>query len=157
MFFRSKPAFEIVAPVTGTAIPLDKVPDPIFAEKTVGDGIAIIPSGSEVVAPFDCEVIQIAHTGHALAVCGSNGLEFLIHLGIDTVQLKKNIFHYCVQTGDKVKKGERMVSVDWDTIRESSYSSISPCLLLDYQKLKRTRFYYGALEAGKTKIMDVYF
>ncbi len=157
MLFRVKSAFEVVAPISGTAIPLDKVPDPIFARRIIGDGIAIIPTSAEVVAPFACEIIQIAHTRHALAVRSSSGLEFLIHLGIDTVQLKEDVFHYCVQAGDKMKKGELLLKVDWNRIKECSYNLASPCLLLDYQKLRQTRFYYGDLEAGKTKIMDVYF
>ncbi len=155
MFFRAKPAVEIAAPITGVAMRLSEVPDPIFAEKIVGDGVAIVPSGQEVVAPFSCEVVQIAHTKHALAVRSEQGVEFLIHMGIDTVQMKEHVFHYCVGVGDKVKKGDVLLRVDWDRIREQSYNTISPCLILNYRDMKQTKFYYGDMKAGETKLMEI--
>lgn len=155
MFFRAKPVIEIVAPITGVAKRLSEVPDPIFAEKIVGDGVAIVPSGQEVVAPFSCEVVQIAHAQHALAVRNEQGVEFLIHMGIDTVKMKEDVFHYTVQVGDKVQKGDVMLRVDWDRIKDQSYNTISPCLILNYQDMKQTKFYYGDVKAGETKLMEI--
>ena len=155
MFFRAKPVVEIAAPITGVALRLAEVPDPIFAEKIVGDGVAILPSEREVVAPFACEVVQIARAQHALAVRGDQGIEFLIHMGIDTVQMKENVFHYSVGVGDRLKKGDVMLRVDWDKIRDRSYNTISPCLILNYRDMKQTKFYYGDVKAGETKLMEV--
>ena len=155
MFFKPKPMTGIVAPMTGTAVKLCDVPDPIFAEKIVGDGIAIVPLESEVVAPIGGRVVQIAHTQHALALRDEAGIEFLIHMGIDTVQLKEQAFFYFVKVGDEVKRGDVLLRVDWEMIRSRGYNIISPCLILNYRSMKQTKFYYGEVTAGETKIMDV--
>lgn len=155
MFFKPKPMIEVAAPITGIAEQLSQVPDPIFAGKIVGDGIAVIPTGSEVVAPFDCEVIQIAHTLHAIAVRSKEGIEFLIHMGIDTVQMKEKAYDYCVRVGEKVSKGEMLLRVDWELIQRSGYPTVSPCIILNYQKVKQTKFFYGEVVAGSSKIMEI--
>ncbi len=155
MFFKPRPMTGIAAPMTGTAVKLCDVPDPIFAEKIVGDGIAIVPSGNEVAAPFDGQVVQIAHTRHALALRDETGIEFLIHMGIDTVQMKENAFSYTVKVGDKVNKGDVLLRVDWEMIRGGGYNTISPCLILNYKSMRQTKFYYGDVAAGETRIMDV--
>ncbi len=155
MFFKPKPMTGITAPMTGTAVKLCDVPDPIFAEKIVGDGIAIIPTGGEVVAPVGGRVVQIAHTQHALAMKNEAGIEFLIHMGIDTVQMKEQAFSYCVKVGDEVGRGDVLLRVDWEKIRDCGYNTISPCLILNYKSMKQMKFYYGEVTAGKTRIMDV--
>ena len=79
---------QLLAPITGTALSLDNVPDPVFSEKMMGDGIAIEPSEGIVVSPVDGEIIQVFPTKHAIGIRAKNGTEILIHIGLETVSLK---------------------------------------------------------------------
>ena len=75
----------IMAPLTGTVVQLEEVPDPVFSQKMLGDGIAIMPTDGIVVAPFDGEIVQLFPTKHAIGLRGKSGLEVLIHIGLETV------------------------------------------------------------------------
>lgn len=141
--------------MTGISKRLEQVPDPVFSQHIVGDGAAIEPAGPEVVAPFDGEVAQIAQGGHAVALRNSQGIELLIHMGIDTVQIEEKVFCWFVSEGQKVKRGELLARADWGRIRELSYEAVSPCLLLNSGEMKQARYFYGEMEAGKTKLMEV--
>ena len=96
---------EIAAPLTGKVIPVTEVPDPVFAEKVLGDGIAVDPTEGTVYSPVDGTIFQIAHTFHAMGIESDDGLEILVHLGIDTVKLEGKGFQSFVEVGQKVKKG----------------------------------------------------
>ncbi|WP_261807420.1 PTS sugar transporter subunit IIA [Lapidilactobacillus luobeiensis] len=107
---------EIFAPVTGQVIELSTVSDPVFAQKMMGEGFAIMPDADEsaVVAPVSGEVI-IAQ-GHAFGIRRDDGLEFLVHVGIDTVALKGAPFKVHVKQGKQVVSGEKIITVDWSQI-----------------------------------------
>ena len=95
-FFKKKD-IELYAPLTGNAVPLTDVPDPVFAEKMVGDGIAILPTSNQVLAPCDGKVVQIFPTNHAVGIEAEGGVDLLIHVGIDTVELKGEGFKRLVE------------------------------------------------------------
>ncbi|MBY6939416.1 PTS sugar transporter subunit IIA, partial [Clostridium botulinum] len=93
---------KLVAPITGKAIPLSEVPDPVFAQKMAGDGLAIEPSDNVAVAPADGELTLVFNTKHAFAMTLANGTELLVHIGIETVSLNGEGFEQLVKQGTKV-------------------------------------------------------
>ena len=93
----------ILAPLTGKAVPLSEVPDSVFSEKVLGDGVAIIPADGKIVSPVDGEVISVADTRHAFGLRTADGVELLIHVGLETVHLNGACFQVFVKPGDQVK------------------------------------------------------
>ena len=92
----------LLAPLSGQAVPLEQVPDDVFSQKILGDGIAIIPADGKLYAPVDGEIASIAETLHAYGFTSENGMEILVHVGLDSVALKGEGFKSHVQLGDKV-------------------------------------------------------
>ena len=112
---------KIGAPVEGKAISLKETSDEVFASEALGKGIAIIPEKGEVVAPADGTLAVLYPTGHALGFVLDNGAELLIHIGINTVEMNGEGFEKFAAQGDRVKKGQKLVSFDIDKIREKGY------------------------------------
>ena len=127
---------EIAAPLTGKVIPVTEVPDPVFAEKVLGDGIAVDPTEGTVYSPVDGTIFQIAHTFHAMGIESDDGLEILVHLGIDTVKLEGKGFQSFVEVGQKVKKGDKIMEMDIGFIREQGLSPMSPCIITNLDAIK---------------------
>ncbi|PLT28726.1 PTS sugar transporter subunit IIA [Peribacillus deserti] len=119
----------VTAPATGKVVPLSQVPDPVFAEKMMGDGLAIDPSEGVIAAPVDAEVIQVFPTKHAVGLKTATGAELLIHIGLETVSMNGEGFETHVSAGDKVKKGQKLVSFDLPLIREKAKSTITPIIV----------------------------
>lgn len=117
LFSRKKKVDEFVAPATGDLIHLEKVSDPVFSQKLMGDGFAIAPSESEIVAPIGGVIGTVFPTKHALMITSKNGLEVMLHLGIDTVELKGAPFEVFVKEGDKVASGEKLATMDLDQVK----------------------------------------
>lgn len=124
-----KKDYEITAPVSGKVLDLSEVPDQIFAEKLAGDGAAIDAVGDTIVAPADGELTLIFKTYHAFALTLDNGIELLVHIGIDTVNLKGEGFKVLAEQGNKVKMGDPIVKIDRDFIKSKGYSLITPVLI----------------------------
>lgn len=120
---------EISAPLRGEAVELSKVDDPTFAEEILGKGAAIIPSEGKVAAPFDGTVISVFDTKHAIALKSENGLELLIHIGLDTVKLNGKHYDVKVSNGDKIKKGQELILFDMDKIKEEGYDIVTPVVV----------------------------
>ncbi len=118
-------------PVEGKVVPLSSVPDPTFAEQIMGPGVAIEPTGSTIVAPADCTVGAIFETSHAIALVLDDGTELLIHVGIDTVQMKGDGFRTLVQKGDRVTAGTRLVEFDLQKITAAGHPAITPVIVLN--------------------------
>lgn len=97
---------KILSPMTGEAVGLGEVPDPVFSQKIVGDGMAVIPSEGKLLSPVDGEIISVADTKHAYGLRTAEGLELLIHVGLETVHLNGECFQVFVKPGDKVKAGD---------------------------------------------------
>ena len=122
----------VLSPITGAVIPIEQVPDPVFAEKMVGDGLAIQPDEGMALAPIDGKIIILHSSGHAFAVQAENGLvTVLVHIGLDTVNLKGKGFTLHAKIGDRVKAGQKVISFDLRVIAAAGYSPTSPVILPD--------------------------
>ena len=121
----------------GQVIPLEQVNDATFANKVLGDGIAVIPEKGEVYAPVDGTVVSIFDTKHAIGIQSANGTELLIHIGIDTVNLNGKYFKAHVKTGDSIKKGQLMISFEKDKIKKEGYDTVIPLLFTDLSEDKQ--------------------
>ena len=122
-------AHVIASPLTGNVIPLEQVADGVFSEKMVGDGFAVEPTDNQVYAPADCEVMTVFGTKHAIGLTTTDGVELLIHLGIDTVQMNGAPFTIDVKEGDKLKKGDKIGSFDEKMIVEAGYRTVTPVVV----------------------------
>lgn len=133
---------KITSPMTGKALPLSEVPDPAFAQKLMGEGIAIEPTDNHVYAPDDAKITAVfERSKHAIGLTLNNGIELLIHCGIDTVNLKNNEFNYHVTLNQEVKKGDLLISFDPDAIRKAGYPLITPIIIVnsaEYQQITLT-------------------
>ena len=118
-------------PIAGTVVPLAQVPDPMFSQGTMGPGLAIDPAGDTVVAPADGIVTTVFPTGHAVGMTLDDGTELLIHVGIDTVDLKGRGFQALVQQGEGVHAGHPLLRIDTSVIRGAGYSPITPVIVLN--------------------------
>ncbi|WP_152655963.1 PTS glucose transporter subunit IIA [Oceanobacillus sp. CFH 90083] len=127
---------ELFAPINGEVIPLEEVPDPVFAEKMMGDGIAIKPADGKVVSPIDGNIVQAFPTKHAVGIKASNGTEILIHIGLETVALDGEGFTIHVKEGDKVKKGDALVDVDLAVVGEKAVSTVTPMLITNMSDIE---------------------
>lgn len=142
---------ELCAPVSGTVKALSDVPDKTFAEKVLGDGAAIIPEEGKVYAPADGTVANIMDSKHGIMFVTDNGAEVLIHIGLDTVNLKGKYFKSYVSDGDKVKKGTLLVEFDLEAIKGEGYNLITPMVVTnisDYIKAVCMEKENTAINAG---------
>lgn len=120
---------DVLAPMTGSVLPLDKVPDSTFASGLLGQGVAIIPSVGKVIAPFSGEVASIFQTKHAIGLLSDSGIELLIHVGIDTVKLDGAPFTAHVKEGDKIKAGDLLLEFDRQAILDAGYDLATPIII----------------------------
>ena len=119
----------IACPLSGTVMALDQVKDAAFANGTLGQGVAVSPTEGKVTAPFDGTVMMLFPTKHAVGLMSDNGCEVIIHIGMDTVQLNGKYFEAHVKEGDKVKKGDLLITFDKDAIEKEGYSLDTPVLV----------------------------
>lgn len=117
------------SPLEGRIIPLSEVKDEVFSEEIVGKGAAVIPSKGEIHAPSEGEILSVFDTGHALGMRTADGVELLVHIGLNTVELKGKHFQTHAKQGDHVKKGDLLISFDMDAIREAGYDITTPVLV----------------------------
>jgi len=119
----------IASPLSGRAVSLDSVPDEVFSGRILGDGCAVIPSDNKIYSPVDGTVSSTVETKHAYGFCADDGVEVLVHFGIDTVRLNGEGFTSYVKTGDRVKKGQLVAEVDVSLLREKGFELITPVLV----------------------------
>ncbi|MEW9676928.1 PTS glucose transporter subunit IIA [Lentibacillus sp. L22] len=124
---------EIKAPVNGEIIPIEEVPDPVFSQKMMGDGIALIPSDGKIMSPVTGTVIQFPDTKHAIGIKAEDGSEILVHVGLETVGLKGEGFTAKVKEGDKVSTGQLVLEVDLEYIREHADNIVTPVIITNSQ------------------------
>ncbi|MDY6946273.1 MAG: phosphoenolpyruvate--protein phosphotransferase [Pseudomonadota bacterium] len=117
------------SPLRGWCAPLDETPDEVFAQRLLGDGVAIDPTGDTLHAPCDAEVVSVAASRHAVALRGENGAEILLHVGIDTVALDGQGFEALVQAGERVRRGQPLLKFDLDVLARGAKSLITPLLI----------------------------
>jgi PTS system beta-glucosides-specific IIC component len=128
----------IQAPIEGTVCVITEVSDPVFREKIVGDGVAIIPNKGRVVAPADGIVTLLFETKHAISLKTVQGVEILIHVGLDTVKLQGEYFKAYVKTGDMIRGGDLLLEFDMEKMKAAGYDLITPvviCNTADYKEL----------------------
>lgn len=147
-FFKKKYRLELKAPVAGTAIELSQIPDEVFAQKMVGDGIAVQPDADILYAPVAGEITQIFPTKHALGITTNEGLELLIHIGIDTVELKGEGFEMEVALNQKVQLGQRLMTFDRQKIALNAKSTAILLIVTNMERVTRLTPYYGAVQPG---------
>ncbi len=141
--------FEIYSPLNGTIIPIEEIPDEAFAEKIIGDGVGIVPTGDTIYAPCDADDISIFDTNHAISFETSNGLELIVHFGIDTVKLDGQGFTRIAEDGQSVKKGDPLVKFDLEYIKANAKSHKTPVIISNMdvvEELIRTK---GEIKAGE--------
>ena len=119
----------ICSPINGNVLPLSEAKDDAFAQGLLGNGVAIDPADGKVVSPVDGTVMTLFPTKHAIGLVSDNGAEILIHLGMDTVKLDGKYFEAHVKQGDKVKKGDVLVTCDVEAIKAEGYSMITPVIV----------------------------
>jgi PTS system glucose-specific IIA component len=115
-------------PLEGELVPLDAVPDPVFSQKMIGDGFAVNPTNGTVVSPVDGEVISVFPTKHAVSLKSKDGREILIHVGLETVSLNGEGFTSFVSDGQAVSKGQKLLEVDFESIKDKVPSIITPVI-----------------------------
>lgn len=151
LFGRKQP-LKVVAPMKGEVKPITEVPDPVFAEKMMGDGFCVFPeilSAAQVVSPVDGEVVNLFPTGHAVGIRTSGGLEVLVHIGIDTVKLQGKGFRILVTEGAKVTAGQPLMQVDLTAIQGDVPSLATPVVFTNLDEKKSWRLErQGSVEAG---------
>ena len=145
----------ILAPLTGKAVPLSEVPDPVFSDKVLGDGVAIIPADGKIVSPVDGEISTVAETGHAYGFTSEGGQEILVHVGLETVSLNGECFKVYGKAGDKVKKGDLVAEVDLGYLKEKEINPITPVLLCSDTEGKELQYGEGEVEAGKSVVLTL--
>ena len=143
----------ILAPLTGKAVPLSEVPDPVFSEKVLGDGVAIIPADGKIVSPVDGEISTVAETSHAYGFTSENGQEVLVHVGLETVSLNGECFKVYGKAGDKIKAGDLVAEVDLEYLKEKEINPITPVLICSDTEGKELQYIEGDVKAGESEVL----
>ena len=145
----------IKAPLTGQIVPIEEVPDPVFADKVVGDGIAINPTGSVMVAPCDGEIGKIFETNHAFSMETPTGVELFVHFGIDTVELKGEGFKRIASEGQQVKAGDPVIEVDLEFLKAKAKSVITPVVISNMDDVASLEKSSGSVVEGSDDLLIV--
>src|ERR687898_1655132 len=145
----------IIAPLAGILVPLDQVPDPVFAQKMVGDGISLDPVSNELLAPVSGTVTQLHNAHHALTITTPEGIEVLVHIGLDTVMLRGDGFTPRVKIGDKVKVGQPVIGFDADKVARNARSLLTEIVIANLERVERMTPQTGMVEAGRSVIMEL--
>ncbi|HTJ93697.1 MAG TPA: phosphoenolpyruvate--protein phosphotransferase [Pararobbsia sp.] len=146
---------ELAAPLSGVMVPLDTVPDPVFAQKMVGDGVSIDPTSDELLAPLSGTVTQLHRANHAVTITGDNGLEVLLHIGLDTVMLRGEGFTALVNEGDTVTTGQRLIRFDPLSVGTKAVSLLTQMVITNGDRVMRYLPATGVVTAGKDTALCV--
>ena len=133
----AKNSLHLLAPLSGQTLALDKVPDPVFAERLTGDGLAIQPVSDTVLAPCDGEITLLFDTKHAFAITTPAGVQVLVHVGLDTIIMNGQGITALHHTGDQVKAGEPNLKLDLDLLQKKHINLISPVLIVNYDRVSQ--------------------
>lgn len=146
----------LVSPATGEVVALSEVPDPTFAEKMMGDGVAVKPTEGVIVAPITGEVMQMFPTKHAVGIKTVNGVELLLHIGIETVNMQGEGFKAFVKEGDTVAAGDKLIEFDMKLVEEKAESTITPVIITNGDVVSNVDKVEGQqVTAGETTIMTI--
>ena len=146
----------ICVPLNGKVVPLKEVPDPVFSQEMMGKGCAIIPNDGNIYSPFDGEVRMIAASKHAIGLINEDGVEILIHFGLETVSLNGEGFDVKVEIGQKVAKGELLMQADYQMMKEKGFNLITPIVFTQtLQQEEDLVFNYGMMKAKDSLLSKV--
>jgi phosphocarrier protein FPr len=144
----------LLAPLSGIVVPLDRVPDPAFARRLAGDGLALEPLDQRLLAPCDARVLHVHRAGHALTLAAS-GLEILIHVGLDTVNLNGKGFDSRVKAGDQVRAGDLLLTFDADYIATHARSLITPVIVTNMERVEALEGRTGRVTAARDALIHL--
>ena len=136
-FKKDNKSLIIFSPMDGEVVPLSEVNDPAFSEGLLGQGVAIRPSGNKVSSPVNGTISLMFDTGHAVSLTSDDGIEILIHIGLDTVMLKGQHYTNHVNNGDKVKVGDPLITFDPVGISSEGYDTITPVVVCNPDDFKK--------------------
>lgn len=125
----------IMAPISGKTMELSQVPDPVFSEKLTGDGLAIMAEGDTVLAPCDGVISLFFDTKHAFAITTDNGVQVLVHVGLDTVIMNGDGITALHKSGERVHAGMPILKLDLPLLKKRNINLISPVLIVNYEKV----------------------
>ena len=145
----------VLAPVSGKIIALEQVPDPVFSGKTLGDGVAIIPEDGKIYSPVNGTVTTVSSTLHAYGFTTTDGVDILVHIGLETVSLNGEGFKVYIKDGDTVKEGDLIAEVDLTYLDKNGISAISPVLICSDTENMTMNTASGKASAGKTEIITL--
>lgn len=145
---------EIIAPLSGEIVNIEDVPDVVFAEKIVGDGIAIKPTGNKMVAPVDGTIGKIFETNHAFSIESDSGVELFVHFGIDTVELKGEGFKRIAEEGQRVKVGDTVVNLICRCWKKAK-STLTPVVISNMDEIKELIKLSGSVTVGETPVIRI--
>lgn len=146
---------KVFATQTGKAIDITEVPDEVFAGKMLGEGIAIIPTEGKVYSPVTGEVVSVAPTLHAYGIRTAEGLEYLVHIGLETVALKGEGFKPAVKQGDQVNRGDLLAEVDLAFIQSKGCEICTPIVITNLEADKKVKFNLGDVVAKESIVMEL--
>ena len=144
------------APLSGVIYPLERVPDPVFAGKLVGDGVSIDPTDATLVAPCAGEIMHLHGAGHAVTVLTPGGVEVLMHIGIDTVALKGAGFTPRVKVGDKVETGTPLIDFDLDQVAINAKSLLTQVVITNGETVRAMERASGTVKAGTDTLLTIF-
>jgi phosphocarrier protein FPr/phosphocarrier protein len=146
---------KVLAPLSGVVVELDAVPDPVFAQRLVGDGASIDPTSGEVLAPVSGKITQLHDSKHAFTVCTDDGVEILTHVGVDTVTLRGAGFTALQKAGTRVQAGQPVLRFDLDQVACAARSLLTQVLIANQERIAYMRIAPGTVSAGKDVLLEV--
>lgn len=140
---------EVLAPISGNAVPLAEVPDEVFAQGMAGEGGAVVPSASgEAVAPVSGTLVKLFEGGHAFGIATDDGVELIVHLGLDTIEMRNGGFEKLATEGDRVEVGQPIVRFDLEEIRAAGYDPVTPVVVTNADEHPVSGLKTGEVSAG---------
>lgn len=154
--FRREQEFEVFSPVKGSAIPLSEVNDGVFSEELLGKGCAIRPESETVTSPVNGKVEMVFPTGHAVGVKSDDGVEVLIHIGLETVNMNGDGFETHVKQGDSVKAGDPLVTFSKEKIEKAGYDPVTMVIISNTKDFKEVKLLkLGSIETKEALLQIV--
>ncbi len=159
MFFKSNKVYTgyIYAPASGICIPISQVPDPVFSEKVLGEGAAIILTDGHILSPVDGIVSELSLSKHMCEIVANDGAKILIHIGIDTVNLAGEGFNPKVKKKDTIKVGTPLITADLELLNEKGYDLHTPVIITNINRIKSLKVNEGPVKQGEPIITYTFY
>lgn len=150
-----KKSMKIYPPMKGEIISLTEVPDKVFSQKMIGDGFAVIPVNGEVMSPIDGKILHVFPTNHAFGLVTKEGIEVLVHIGIDTVELKGDGFTRILEPGTNVNAGDTVIKVNLSVLEKHGKSPVTPVVITTADKIKGIHVNKGVTSENEAATIDL--